>query len=50
VSWVFLGHIVWILAGTTTFFSLLILSINTVLAQGQWMEAVCGHSPLLTTP
>jgi distribution and morphology protein 31 len=33
VSWVFLGHIVWILAGTTTFFSLLILSINTVLAQ-----------------
>lgn len=34
VSWFMLGHIVWILLGTTTFFSIVILSINTVLAQG----------------
>ncbi|KAL4801221.1 hypothetical protein BDV18DRAFT_165174 [Aspergillus unguis] len=32
-SWVFLGHVVWIVLGTTTFFSLLILTINTVFAQ-----------------
>jgi distribution and morphology protein 31 len=35
VSWFMLGHIVWILVGTTTFFSLLIFSINTVFAQGK---------------
>jgi len=33
VSWFMLGHLVWILVGTTTFFSLVILSINTVFAQ-----------------
>ncbi|KAH7326737.1 mitochondrial distribution and morphology protein family 31/32 [Stachybotrys elegans] len=33
VSWFMLGHIVWILVGTTTFFSLLIISVNTVVAQ-----------------
>ncbi|KAF7712716.1 Uncharacterized protein PECH_006776 [Penicillium ucsense] len=32
-SWVFLGHVVWVVVGTTTFFSLLILAINTVFAQ-----------------
>ncbi|KAA8652274.1 mitochondrial distribution and morphology protein [Aspergillus tanneri] len=32
-SWVLLGHVVWIVLGTTTFFSLLIIAINTVLAQ-----------------
>lgn len=35
VSWFMLGHIVWILVGTTTFFSLVIFSINTVFAQGK---------------
>jgi distribution and morphology protein 31 len=35
VSWFLFGHLVWILVGTTTFFSLVILSINTVVAQGQ---------------
>jgi distribution and morphology protein 31 len=35
VSWFMLGHLVWILLGTTTFFSLLIISINTVFAQGK---------------
>lgn len=34
VSWFVLGNIVWILVGTTTFFSLVIFSINTVVAQG----------------
>lgn len=37
VSWFMLGHIVWILVGTTTFFSILIFSINTVFAQGMSM-------------
>ncbi|OJJ47430.1 hypothetical protein ASPZODRAFT_114092 [Penicilliopsis zonata CBS 506.65] len=32
-SWVLLGHVVWVVLGTTTFFSLLILAINTVFAQ-----------------
>jgi hypothetical protein len=36
VSWFMLGHLVWILVGTTTFFSLLIFSINTVFAQGMF--------------
>lgn len=35
VSWLVLGHIVWILVGTTTFFSILIFAINTVVAQGK---------------
>jgi distribution and morphology protein 31 len=34
-SWVLLGHVVWVVVGTTTFFSLLILAINTVFAQGE---------------
>ncbi|RDW57411.1 mitochondrial distribution and morphology protein [Aspergillus mulundensis] len=32
-SWVILGHVVWVVLGTTTFFSLLIIAINTVFAQ-----------------
>ena len=35
-SWVLLGHVVWVVVGTTTFFSLLILAINTVFAQGMF--------------
>jgi distribution and morphology protein 31 len=38
VSWFLFGHLVWILVGTTTFFSLVILSINTVVAQGQFYQ------------
>jgi distribution and morphology protein 31 len=34
VSWFVLGNIAWVFVGTTTFFSLVILSINTVVAQG----------------
>ncbi|KAJ0164085.1 Mitochondrial distribution and morphology protein 31 [Colletotrichum tanaceti] len=33
VSWFLFGHLVWVLVGTTTFFSLVIFSINTVFAQ-----------------
>ena len=33
VSWVFLGHVVWIIVGTTTFVSLAIWAVNTVFAQ-----------------
>jgi len=36
VSWFVLGNIAWIFIGTTTFFSLVILSINTVVAQGMF--------------
>ncbi|EZF13144.1 hypothetical protein H112_06296 [Trichophyton rubrum D6] len=32
-SWVLLGHVLWIILGTTTFFSLIIFTINTVFAQ-----------------
>lgn len=32
-SWVLLGHVLWIILGTTTFFSLAILAVNTVFAQ-----------------
>ena len=35
-SWVLLGHVVWVVLGTTTFFSLLIIAINTVFAQGMF--------------
>lgn len=34
-SWVLLGHVIWIILGTTTFFSLVIITINTVFAQGE---------------
>lgn len=33
-SWVLVGHVLWIFLGTTTFFSLAILAVNTVFAQG----------------
>ncbi|MCJ1276856.1 Mitochondrial distribution and morphology protein 31, mitochondrial precursor [Puttea exsequens] len=32
-SWFLLGHVIWIIVGTTTFFSLAIFAINTVFAQ-----------------
>lgn len=32
-SWILLGHVIWIIVGTTTFFSLGILAVNTVVAQ-----------------
>lgn len=39
VSWFLFGHLVWILVGTTTFFSLIILFINTVFAQGTFEKS-----------
>lgn len=47
VSWFILSHLVWILVGTTTFFSLLIFSINTVFAQG---SLLLRHSVLIFFP
>lgn len=40
VSWFLFGHLAWIIVGTTTFFSLIILSINTVVAQGMNISCV----------
>ena len=40
-SWFVVGNIIWVFVGTTTFFSLVIFSINTVFAQGKpvfWTE------------
>ena len=34
-SWVLVGHVLWIVLGTTTFFSIAILAVNTVFAQGE---------------
>lgn len=33
LSWIFLGHVLWIVIGTTTFVSLAIWAVNTVFAQ-----------------
>ncbi|KAF2141804.1 uncharacterized protein K452DRAFT_326855 [Aplosporella prunicola CBS 121167] len=32
-SWILLGHIAWVIVGTTTFFSILIFLVNSVIAQ-----------------
>lgn len=50
LSWVMLGHLLWVLVGTTTFFSLVILSINTVLAQGTLKKRndILGRNHMLT--
>ncbi|KAI1279114.1 mitochondrial distribution and morphology proteins-domain-containing protein [Xylaria sp. FL0933] len=51
VSWFLFGHLVWILVGTTTFFSLVIFSINTVVAQetlARWIGDYLTESAGLT--
>ncbi|RYC62862.1 hypothetical protein CHU98_g3347 [Xylaria longipes] len=51
VSWFLFGHLVWVLVGTTTFFSLVILSINTVVAQetlARWVGDYLTESAGLT--
>ncbi|CAK7205191.1 Mitochondrial distribution and morphology protein 31, mitochondrial precursor [Sporothrix eucalyptigena] len=51
LSWFMLGHLVWILVGTTTFVSLLILTINTVFAQeklAKWVGDYLTHSAGVT--
>ena len=35
VTWTLAGHLIWIVVGTTTFFSLIIFAVNTVFAQGE---------------
>lgn len=41
-SWILVGNIIWILLGTTTFFSLILLAINTVFAQ-EYIAEVIGN-------
>lgn len=51
LSFFLFGHLVWILVGTTTFVSILILSINTVFAQetlGKWVGDYLTQSAGLT--
>ncbi|KAK0621728.1 mitochondrial distribution and morphology proteins-domain-containing protein [Bombardia bombarda] len=51
VSWFLFGHLVWILVGTTTFFSGIILFINTVFAQetlAKWIGDYLTQSAGLT--
>ncbi|KAK4247945.1 mitochondrial distribution and morphology proteins-domain-containing protein [Corynascus novoguineensis] len=51
LSWFLFGHLVWILVGTTTFFSLVILTINTVFAQetlAKWVGDYLTQSAGLT--
>jgi mitochondrial distribution and morphology protein 31 len=38
ISWVLVGHVIWIIVGTTTFFSIAIFLVNTVFAQGTSMD------------
>ena len=48
-SWVLLGHVIWIIVGTTTFFSLGILALNTVFAQGK-LDLDSSRSHHVLTP
>ncbi|KAI5779459.1 hypothetical protein EDC01DRAFT_754907 [Geopyxis carbonaria] len=42
-SWLFLGHVIWIVAGTTTFMSLTIVLINSVFAQETLAGAIGNY-------
>lgn len=44
-SWFVLGHVIWIIVGTTTFFSLAIFAVNTVFAQGNPFEFALPLAP-----
>ncbi|KAL7269719.1 Mitochondrial distribution and morphology protein 31, mitochondrial precursor [Rhizina undulata] len=41
-SWLFLGHVLWVVLGTTTFFSLAILVVNSVFAQ-EFLAGAIGN-------
>lgn len=46
-SWIALGHVIWLIIGTTTFISLAIFAINTVFAQetlARWVGNYLTHS------
>lgn len=50
-SWIAIGHIIWLIIGTTTFISLAILAINTVFAQetlARWVGNYLTKSSGLT--
>lgn len=42
LSWFMVGNIVWIVLGTTTFFSIVLFTMNTVFAQ-EWIAAKIGN-------
>jgi len=42
-SWIFFGHFIWLLIGTTTFFSLVIWMVNTVVAQEALAKWIGGY-------
>lgn len=42
LSWFMVGNIVWIVLGTTTFFSLVLFTMNTVFAQ-EWIASKIGN-------
>ncbi|KAF2405334.1 mitochondrial distribution and morphology protein family 31/32 [Trichodelitschia bisporula] len=42
-SWILVGHVIWIIVGTTTFFSLCILIVNTVFAQETLAKWIGNH-------
>lgn len=41
-SWILVGHIIWILLGTTTFFSIILYAMNTVFAQ-EYIAEIIGN-------
>ena len=46
-TWIIAGHLIWIVVGTTTFFSLIIFLVNTVFAQetlARWIGNALTHS------
>ncbi|RPA83399.1 putative mitochondrion biogenesis protein, partial [Ascobolus immersus RN42] len=46
LSWLFVGHLLWFLLGTTTFFSIVVLLVNTVLAliiKTEFLAGVIGN-------
>ena len=43
LSWLLVGHVLWILLGTTTFFSLALLAVNTVSAQEKLAGAIGSY-------
>lgn len=47
LQWLLVGHIIWVVVGTTTFFSIVLLLVNTVYAQGLLSPA--NHSLLPCT-
>ena len=48
LQWLLVGHIIWVVVGTTTFFSIVLLLVNTVYAQGNRHIPSLPCYPVLT--